>query len=184
MSTRPSFRLATRSKEWKRRTGSSFVDTLLGDALANEFHGNAGDDIIRGFAGNDKLYGDAGADKISSGLGRDVMYGGAGADTFIFNSLADSTLAQAGRDFILDFTHLSDKVDLSVIDSNALLAGNQAFAYIGTAAFTGVAGQLHYAVLANGYTFVSGDVNGDSIADFGFNLKGTALSLSAADFIL
>jgi serralysin len=41
------------------------------------------------------------------------------------------------------------------------VSGNQAFTFIGKSAFTGKAGQLTF---ANGV--LSGDVNGDAIADF------------------
>ncbi len=169
---------------FENANGSAFADTLLGDANANEFHGNAGADIIKGFAGNDKIYGDAGADVITGGAGKDICYGGADADTFVFKTLADSTVALTGRDYLLDFTHLSDKIDLSAIDANAGLAGNQAFSFIGLGAFTGVAGQLHLFANAAGFTVLSGDVDGDTVMDFAINIKGTGLGLTGADFIL
>ena len=58
--------------------------------------------------------------------------------------------------------------DMSVIDANTGLAGDQAFAFIGAAAFSGVAGQLR-AQVGGGATVVSGDLNGDSAADFAIN---------------
>ena len=51
-----------------------------------------------------------------------------------------------------------------------------------TAAFSHHAGELNYAV-ANGNTFVKGDVNGDGVADFSVLLHGVT-SLHATDFIL
>jgi len=62
------------------------------------------------------------------------------------------------------------------------VAGDQAFSFIGTAAFTGVAGQLHYWYDA-GRTIVSGDVNGNGTADFNIVLAGTVI-LVAGDFVL
>ena len=62
------------------------------------------------------------------------------------------------------------------------MAGDQAFSFIGTAAFTGVAGQLHYWYDA-GRTIVSGDVNGNGTADFNIVLAGTVI-LVAGDFVL
>ncbi len=51
----------------------------------------------------------------------------------------------ANADRIIDFSHAQgDRVDLARIDARFTVAGNQAFSFIGTAAFTGVAGQLHY----------------------------------------
>ena len=57
-------------------------------------------------------------------------------------------------------------MDLHLLDANAeCLAGDQAFNFVGTSAFSGVAGELHYAPLGAN-TLVSGDVNGDKVGDF------------------
>ena len=61
-------------------------------------------------------------------------------------------------------------------------AGNQAFTFLGTGAFTGVAGQLRYEQVS-GNTFISGDTNGDGVADFMIRVDGVH-SLGSDDFIL
>ena len=43
---------------------------------------------------------------------------------------------QGLRDIITDFTHGQDKIDLSAIDANTRVAGNQAFTWRGTGDFT------------------------------------------------
>jgi len=89
----------------------------------------------------------------------------------------------ANADVIADFSHAQgDRIDLAAIDARFTVAGNQAFSFIGTAAFTGVAGQLHYWRDA-GRTIVSGDVNGNGTADFNIALTGT-IALVAGDFVL
>ena len=50
--------------------------------------------------------------------------GGAGSDTFVYTSLSDSP--SSGGDVIKDWTS-ADRLDLSRIDANASLAGDQAF---------------------------------------------------------
>ncbi len=40
-------------------------------------------------------------------------------------------------------------------------AGDQAFTFIGTDMYSGVAGELRYGVVVNGATTIAGDVNGD-----------------------
>jgi hypothetical protein len=87
-------------------------------------------------------------------------------------------------DRILDFTPGTDKVELDRIDANALVAGNQAFSWIGSSAFTGSAGQLR-AYEQGGSWFVEGDVNGDGSADLviALTLQGPA-PLGAGDFLL
>ena len=167
---------------FENASGSNFNDFFLGTDGANVFDGRGGDDTILGKGGNDKIVGGGGADKIAGGIGRDQLTGGDGADTFFFYSRADSTVAATGRDLIFDFTSGTDKIDLSAIDASTKAAGNQAFAFLGAGAFTGVAGQLHTA-LVNGYTVLSGDVNGDKVADFAIGLKGV-LTITAADFVL
>jgi Ca2+-binding RTX toxin-like protein len=73
---------------------------------------------------DDRLTGDAGANVITGGLGADILAGGAGNDVFVFTSVADSP--SSARDLILDFA-LGDKIDLSAIDANIGLPGDQAF---------------------------------------------------------
>ena len=157
---------------------------LTGNMLDNSLNGNVGNNVIRGAEGNDSilgndgndtLFGDAGVDILRGGNGDDILVGGAGADqlqggvgadTFRFLSTADLGLTGATSDRVLDFSAVQgDRIDLSTIDANAGLAGNQAFTFIGGAAFTGVAGQLR--VQASGTNqLVYGDVNGDGVADF------------------
>jgi Ca2+-binding RTX toxin-like protein len=128
--------------------GSNFADTLIGNALANTLNGFGGNDVLWGLAGNDTLDGGAGNDTLIGGLGRDALTGGAGFDTFDFNSVTESPPGFFNRDTIADFVgngvFAGDRIDVSTIDANVLLAGNQAFSFIGAAAFSG-AGQLRYA---------------------------------------
>jgi Ca2+-binding RTX toxin-like protein len=147
--------------------------TGAGNDLAN---------IITGGVGNDSLDGGLGNDSLTGGAGADTLTGGTGADSFIFANLSDIASGTA-FDTLADFSHAqADRIDVSGLDANTILAGNQAFAFIGTAAFTNVAGQLHYAV--NGPDLVvSGDINGDGIADFSIAVDGVA-SLVAGDFVL
>ena len=53
---------------------------------------------------------------------------------------------------------------------------------MGTAAFTGLAGELRYEV-AQGHTYVYADVNGDKTADFAVDLFGVR-QLTQTDFSL
>jgi serralysin len=70
-----------------------------------------------------------------------------------------------------------DVIDLSGIDANSKLAGDQAFTLV--AAFTRSAGQLTMSVEGDGYA-VRGDTNGDGAADFGFTvMAGDPLAASA-----
>ena len=172
--------------------GSSFADSLSGDnnnntiwgAAGNDYiYGNGGNDALNGGDGNDVLNGGAGNDTLVGGAGLDQLYGGLGADSFVFTALSDSTVATAGRDIIYDFNYAQgDRIDLRLIDANVFAAGDQAFTFIGTAAFTGVAGQLHVQV-AGGNTIVSGDVNGDKVADFAITVAGANV-LSSSNYLL
>ncbi|MDR6293465.1 MULTISPECIES: calcium-binding protein [Inquilinus] len=143
--------------------GSSFNDALLGDGGANTLVGNAGNDVLAGLGG------------------QDILAGGAGADRFVYGSVGQSLVASADR--ITDFSHAQgDRIDLVGIDANTTVAGDQAFNFIGAGAFTHHAGELH-ATVSGGFTVVSGDVNGDAVADFAIVLTG-AMALVAADFML
>ena len=75
-----------------------------------------------------------------------------------------------------------DLIDLSAVDANSLAGGDQAFAFIGTGAFTNVAGQLRYEQVG-GNTYVYGDTNGDGIADFMIRVDGPH-NLVLGDFVI
>lgn len=182
-------------------TGSMGDDTLTGNGGANVLDGGAGNDRLAGGGGNDRLLGGDGSDSLEGGAGNDALGGGsgddvliggrgadvltgdAGADQFVFRDLAESTAGSAGRDTIADFSHAQgDLIDLSGLDANAGLSGDQGFIFLGAGAFTHHAGELRYQV-AGPDLIVSGDVNGDAVADFSVKLAHTS-SLIAADFLL
>lgn len=122
--------------------------------------GGGGNDDISGGGGNDWLYGEAGDDLLAGGLGTDELNGGLGADTFRFASISEAGLG-ASRDRIADFRTGVDRIDLAAIDASTATVGDQAFAFLGAGAFSGAAAELRF---ANG--MLSGDVNGDRLADF------------------
>ena len=64
-----------------------------------------------------------------------MLTGGADAYYFTFKKVADSAEGRC-RDIILDFTRAQgDKIDFAAIDANTHVAGNNAFHFIGAAAF-------------------------------------------------
>ena len=154
-------------------TGSRHADVIQGDALANTLRGGGSVDNLNGRGGNDGLHGDA---------GKDLLTGGLGLDTFHYHAYGDSLASAANRDVISDFSRADDIISLKELDANSLTLNDNAFAFIGTSAFSGVAGQLRYAA-ANGVTIISADANGDRVADLQIELRGL-FTLTAADFIL
>lgn len=136
--------------------GGSARDYLVGNDVSNKLNGNGGNDVLNGLGGDD------------------ILSGGAGADDFRF-------FQNSGNDRILDFTSGSDKIRLTEIDANVNTAGDQAFTFVGNAAFSGVAGQLRTYV-QGGNNYVAGDTNGDSVADFSINLGSSTVVVT--DFFL
>jgi Ca2+-binding RTX toxin-like protein len=157
--------------------GSAFADILKGDGGDNKLRGEDGDDVLIGRGGNDNLIGREGNDTLIGGAGADRLEGGAGSDTFVFSSLSDSGIVSTARDRIMDFG-TGDHIDLSGMAAEAGVA----FDFIEGAAFSGVAGQVRQ-FSANGHTILSGDINGDSRADFHINVVG-AVAFQDSDFIL
>lgn len=149
--------------------GSAVINGT-GNALNNVLTGNSANNVLSGLDGNDTLVGEAGNDTFNGGSGKDQLNGGAGNDRFDFNAVSESP-AGTGRDVITGFagagTALGDQIDLTTIDANSLLSGNQAFTYIGSKAFT-AAGQLRY---SGGV--LQGSTDGDSAAEFEIQLVGT-----------
>ncbi|WP_275790250.1 calcium-binding protein [Pararhizobium gei] len=161
----------------------SSVEGLAGSIYDDKLSGNGGTNILYGDFGNDELHGGAGSDLLTGHVGADDLYGGSGADLFAFSNLWDSNTSALGRDTIYDFSaSAGDSIDLSAIDANYQLAGEQAFRFIGTAGFSGVSGQLRYEKKASD-TYIYADVNGDRKADFAIHLDD-ALNLSKDYFFL
>ena len=159
--------------------GGEGADTLQGGLGGDTLSGDNGADKLVGDEGSDSLNGGAGADTLEGGAGADTLAGGAGADMFVFR---DGDLSKT-PDRILDFSRNDgDKISLQAIDANTTLAGDQKFAFIGTAAFHKIAGELHMEV-AGGVTTLTGDTNGDGLADFSLVVPGAG-TLVAADFLL
>jgi Ca2+-binding RTX toxin-like protein len=164
-----------------KQYGSEFADSLQGTAGNDFIHGNSGADRLDGGAGNDELRGGGENDRLTGGLGADLMHGGDGRDTFVFRTADESGVGSGHRDVIQWFQQGADTMDLSLIDANTALAGDQLFKF---------AGESH-SVEANAISFfregsstiLHGDLNGDSTADFQieFNSK---LHLHRSDFAL
>jgi Ca2+-binding RTX toxin-like protein len=164
-------------------SGSAFNDMLVGSGEANRLSGGRGDDNLNGGLGDDRLVGGDGEDVLIGGRGADVLFGGAGADRFTFGALADSTVDPAGRDRVRDFSQAQgDRLDLSRLDAEPGPPGDQAFDFLGFAAFSGTAGEVRMQMF-DGHTLVQADTTGDGLADFAVLLRGM-VALTAADFIL
>jgi serralysin len=165
-----------------RKANPAILNAALADEAQNLI-GSSGSDTYTGTRFSDRIKGGAGSDKLTGGTGADDLWGGEGADTFIFKSAGETTVKNSGRDTIFDFSiQQKDKIHLSSIDANALKGGNQAFEFIGIRAFSGEAGELQYRKAASD-TYVSGDVNGDKIADFTIHFDD-AFDFSQSYFVL
>jgi serralysin len=139
--------------------------------------GGSGNDVLHGNGGDDILYGGAGDDVLRGNTGLDRLFGDPGADRFVFATLAEAGLGDSS-DIIEDFEAGTDRIDLSGIDAYAGMAGDQAFTYIGADPFSSTASELRYAD-----NRLSGDVDGDGIADFDIRIPNLA-SLSDSDILL
>lgn len=151
--------------------GSELDDTIAGGNVRN---------VLVGRGGNDVIDGRGGADVVNGGLGADVLTGGQGFDTFQYRNGLDSVVR--GADRITDFERRMDVVDLSRVDADTTVRGDQDFAFIGTAAFSGTAGELRYN-RAGQNAAVIGDTDGDGRADFVIAFTGLT-AFDADDFVL
>ncbi|HEY7809717.1 MAG TPA: M10 family metallopeptidase C-terminal domain-containing protein [Allosphingosinicella sp.] len=107
---------------------------LTGSALNGT--GNGLDNVLTGNALSNRLDGGAGADRLIGGDGMDYLTGGAGADIFVGEINATKTATKLGGisvDVVLDFVSGTDKIDLSGIDANTGIAGDQAFKLVKSA---------------------------------------------------
>lgn len=147
-------------------------ERVIGGTGADRLSGNDEDNRIAGGRGRDTLQGD---------MGVDTLVGGAGADRFLFTTSRESGID--ALDVIADFRRAQgDRIDLQSLDADSLSDNDQAFTFIGAAAFSGEAGELR-AVVSGSRTIVSADMDGNGSVDFAFALRGT-LNLSEAAFLL
>jgi Peptidase M10 serralysin C terminal len=154
--------------------GTAKDDTLVGRAGTDELNGFDGEDTLTGNGGNDTLIGGRGADSLTGSLGDDV---------FRFIALADSRVGE-DHDTIQDFDDGADVIDLGSIDANFGITGDQAFAFIGAAAFSG-SGQLRVIADDAGNTLIQANVNNNLGADFEILVLGASTGdFGNADFIL
>jgi YD repeat-containing protein len=151
---------------------------------------HAGNDTLTGGTGNDLMYGGTGNDLLDGGEGDDILIGRAGSDSltggvgndiFRFTSESDSGITSATMDQIVDFTHGTDKIDLTGIDANGNLSGIQAFSHVilaGTDSFT-VPGQLQFDSLTG---ILYGNTDSDAAPEIAIQLMGVT-SLVESDFV-
>jgi Ca2+-binding RTX toxin-like protein len=177
--------------------GSTKNDALMGYNNQDNLFGGAGNDImfnvslsskgtvtLDGGAGNDQIFDGIGSNILIGGLGVDILNGDDGNDVYTFLSIKDSGSTTATADVIGDgpladggkVWNTGDKIDLSAIDANAKIAGDQAFTFWSGASANSV-------WFDSSTSTVFADASGDAKADFAVVVIGVK-SLLAADFIL
>lgn len=163
--------------------GSDGADTVRNSGtIFGDVDLDAGDDMLRdrgtiyghilGGGGDDRIFAGNFNDSIWGGLGRDVLAGRGGGDRYDFDALADSAPDRVHADVIRGFDERSgDIIILSDIDADTLADGDQAFAFVGTAAFSGSAGELRCDLIRGGAVLYA-DVDGDAVSDFALVVRG------------
>lgn len=170
--------------------GSYGSDSLFAANGGSTLDGHVGNDWLAGRAGADTLIGNDGADTLVGGGGQDQINLSevlADYDRVVFQSISDSAVDTWAADVLTGFDTgggaSDDRIDVSAIDANATLAGDQAFIWRGTLRFgTNPAGEINFYVLGAD-TFVRIDTDADSAAEMTIKVAGVT-GLTSADFIL
>ncbi len=176
--------------------GGGFSDVLAGSRSDNRLDGGAGDDGLDGGNGNDMLLGGEGTDQLFGNLGNDTLVGGGGIDNmngqqgndvFLFLAEGDLGTSRATADRIVKFQGAGapggDLIDLSALDADLTLDGNQAFVFLGNTADPFTAPGEIRAVQSGGNTFIEINNDADAGVDLVIRLNGN-LTLDAGDFML
>jgi Ca2+-binding RTX toxin-like protein len=130
--------------------------------------------VLYGSSNAEKLVGAATNDFIEGGHGADTLTGGAGSDVFVYGSITDAPLAtgkNAAVEVITDFQDGVDTLDLTRL-------GHMTY---GAQTSLGPHEVVWY--VSGGNTFISGDVTGNTKADFAIELLGVH-TLSPGSFLL
>jgi Ca2+-binding RTX toxin-like protein len=174
-------------------SGGTGNDTLGGGTGADQLDGEAGNDLLRGLGAGSRLSGGAGADTLEAPDGGGQLLGGAGNDVFAFTRLDPA--GSATPVVIRDFTPGMDRIDLSAIDADPKTGPyfqqeefyDDAFAFIGTAGFTGGEGEAELRLerdrAGRFWRIELDDADADALADLVIIVRGSA-ALQERDFIL
>ena len=177
--------------------GTAKNDAILGYNNLDTLRGGAGNDIVMntaithtyavildGGTGNDEIHDGGASNTIIGGLGVDTLDGGDGNDIYEFDTIKDTGITTATMDVIGsgsvgDYSstwNTGDKIDLSAIDANSKIAGDQAFSFWSGASANSV-------WFDSATSIVYADATGDTKADIAVLVYGIT-SLAATDFIL
>ena len=135
---------------------------------------------INGSTSDDNIIGSSTLDLITGGFGRDTLTGGGFGDLFVYNDILDS-LTVTGRDLITDFAPGADKIDVSAIDANAGLEGDQSFVLDTDNVFT--IGEFRIRVLTNSQ-IIDFNTDADPNIDMQIQIRGVTSLVTTADLIL
>ncbi len=135
-------------------------------------------------ADGDLLYGGYGHDTLLGGAGADTLWGDADGydDVFRYTAVSQSTVSLSDQIFDMEGIGIvgGDRIDLSGIDANTTVAGNQAFVFGGT-------GAGHLSLVNSGTdTLILADIDGGG-ADLQIIVHDgdiQANTWQAADFIV
>lgn len=178
--------------------GGTGFDHIIAFGDDNIILGNAGNDYVAVTGNNNVLRGNVGDDILvvnsddyeimsASSMTGNVLIGGTGIDRLIdqavgaetvfrWEALNESSRGIANADVVIGFTPGEDKLDLAALGPG--------LSFIGTAPFSGVAGQIR-AVASGSDTLIRLDADGNGTPDFTIVLANVSpTSLSVGDFIL
>ncbi|MBR7621500.1 calcium-binding protein [Phenylobacterium sp. 20VBR1] len=130
------------------------------------------------------VYGTEGADTIYASDATNTLLSFGGADHFVFRTLAE--LGNGDQADVIYGAEWHPIIDVSAIDADTTLAGNQAFQLLAAGAgFTGHAGEAIqlWDATWGGYV-VQFDVNGDSVADAALRFTTYGPPAGSSQFIL
>lgn len=122
------------------------INTIIGDALANNLVGTVDPDLIQGLAGNDTLLGGDSGDRLEGGDGGDALLGQNGNDLLFGGNSTDTLNGGAGAD-TMDGGENSDEYVVDGLDivtdtgtsgTDKVVIGNAAGDSISTAGWSGI----------------------------------------------
>ena len=150
--------------------GSTFGDTLTGNALNNLIQSGEGNDALFGEAGSDRLEAGAGNDRLTGGAGADFIFGGEGVDTADYRKstqgVSVSLITNTGKGGDAEGDVLDSIENLSGSALNDTLIGND-----GANRITGMSGvdRIYgmggndYIATGGGYDYVDGGDGVDTV---------------------
>ena len=164
-------------------SGAEGEDSLFGNSGKDFLSGGGGSDVLYGGSDGDQILGQGGPDSICGGPGGDMLDGGTGRNIFVYRGFEDSFDTGLGSESetvdVISRFGSGDRIDVSSIDADVTLKGDQSFQFIGGDEFVGKGGIGQIRIVQGAIAselLVLVDIDANGMADMMIRVESASIS--------